>query len=133
MQKNSTRLFFPVILLFVLANSFFIGGRTLLEKWSVDPEILIVGNLILFIVTFISFWLGQRGLKSGNMQGFVRSIYSSFIIKFFVLIAAAFIYIMAAKKNVNKPALLACMALYLVYTFLEVSILMKLAKQKKNE
>ena len=133
MKQNATRPLFPVILLFVLLNSVFIFGRTFLEKWSVDRDVLIVGNLVLFIVTLLSFWLGQRGLRSGNVQAFVRSIYSSFIVKFFVIAAAAFVYIMVTKKNVNKPGLIACMCLYLVYTFLEVSILMKMAKQKKNE
>jgi len=45
---------------------------------------------------------------------------------------AAFAYIMMEKKNVNKPALIICMGLYLVYTFVEVSSLQKLLKQKKN-
>lgn len=132
MKQNATRPLFPVILLFVLLNSVFIFGRTFLEKWSVDRDVLIVGNLVLFIVTLLSFWLGQRGLRSGNVQAFVRSIYSSFIVKFFVIAAAAFVYIMVTKTNVNKPGLIACMCLYLVYTFLEVSILMKMAKQKKE-
>ncbi|MFI5133577.1 MAG: hypothetical protein ACHQEB_04535 [Chitinophagales bacterium] len=132
MQKNSTRPFLPVIILFSVLNSFFIAGKNLLERWGTDQDVLIVGNLILFVVTFLSFLLGRRGLRSTNAQVFVRSVYASFIVKFFVLIAAAFIYIMMAKKNVNKPALFACMGLYLVYTFLEVSILMKLLKQKKN-
>jgi hypothetical protein len=133
MKQNAARPLFPVILLFVLLNGFFISGRTLLEKWSIDREVLIVGNLILFVVTLLSFWLGQRGLRSGNVQAFIRSIYASFIVKFFIIAVAAFIYIIAVKKNVNRPALIACMCLYLVYTFLEVSILMKMAKEKKNE
>jgi hypothetical protein len=133
MKQNAARPLFPVILLFVLLNGFFISGRTLLEKWSIDREVLIVGNLILFVVTLLSFWLGQRGLRSGNVQAFIRSIYASFIVKFFIIAVAAFIYIVAVKKNVNRPALIACMCLYLVYTFLEVSILMKMAKEKKNE
>ena len=133
MKKNSTRPFFPVIIFFVLVNGFLISGRSLLQKWSVDQEVLIVANLILAAVAIVSFLLGQRGLRSGNMQSFVRSIYLSFIVKFFILVAAAFIYIMVARKNVNKPALIASMCLYLVYTFFEVSILMKMAKEKKNE
>lgn len=133
MNQNTTRLILPIILLFVIVSGFLLSARTLLEKWSVDRDVLIVGNLILFVVALLSFWLGMRGLRSNNVQKFIRSIYSSFIAKFFILIVAAFIYIMAAKKNVNKPALIACMCLYLVYTFLEVSILMKMAKQKKNE
>jgi hypothetical protein len=49
-----------------------------------------------------------------------------------VIAIAAFIYIQMAKKEVNKPALFACMGLYLVYTFIEISTLTKMLKQKKN-
>src|SRR5574338_438839 len=131
MKQKTTRPLFPVILLFILLNGVFISARTVMEKWSVDREVLIVGNLILFVVTLLSFWLGQRGLRSGNVQAFVRSIYSSFIVKFFIIAIAAFIYIITMKKNVNKPALISVRVFYLVYAFLEVSILMKMAKEKK--
>lgn len=133
MKQNATSLLVPIILLFLIVNGFLLSGRTMLEKWSVDREVLIIGNLILFMVSLLSFWMGMRGLRSDNPHRFVRSVYSSFIAKFFILIIAAFVYIMIMKKNVNKPALIACMCLYLVYTFLEVSTLMKIAKQKKNE
>jgi len=36
------------------------------------------------------------------------------------------------KKDVNKPGLFFCMGLYIVYTFIEVSGLMKVNKQKTN-
>src|SRR5689334_6152762 len=97
-----------------------------------DQTVLIIGNLILFAATSLSFWLGSRGLKTNNPQAVVRAVYGSFIVKFFMIAIAAFIYIIMAKKNVNKPALIVCMCLYIVYTFLEVNILLKLQRQKKN-
>ena len=97
-----------------------------------DQSVLIIGNLILFFATFFSFWLGSRGLKTNNPQAIVRSVYASFIVKFFILMIAAFVYIMMEKKNVNKPALIVCMGLYIVYTFMEVYILLKLTKRKDN-
>jgi hypothetical protein len=39
---------------------------------------------------------------------------------------------MQAKKEVNKASLFFCMGLYIVYTVIEVSALVKMAKQKKN-
>jgi len=33
---------------------------------------------------------------------------------------------------VNKAALFTCIGLYFVYTFIEISVLLKLLKQKKN-
>ena len=132
MQKRSTPAFFPIAFLFVILSGFFVSGRALLEKWGMDQTVLIIGNLILFFATFISFWLGSRGLKTKNPQAIVRSVYGSFIAKFFILAIAAFLYIIIAKKNVNKPALVICMGIYIVYTFLEVYILLKLQREKKN-
>ncbi|MBD0293586.1 MAG: hypothetical protein ICV84_00060, partial [Flavisolibacter sp.] len=45
---------------------------------------------------------------------------------------AAFIYIATFRKDLNKPALCTLMGLYLVYTFIEVSLLTKTLKQNTN-
>jgi Ca2+/Na+ antiporter len=86
----------------------------------------------LFLITFLSFVLGLRGLKNPNPHAFVRSVYTSMMLKLFLCIIAAFIYIAMYRDNLNKPALFICMGLYLVYTFMEVSILMKLLKEKNQ-
>lgn len=122
----------PLLLLFIFLNSFFLLGKNFLNKQGADHLVLIGGNLILFIATALSFYVSQRSLASTNPNASVGSLYGSFMIKFFIIIIAAFVYIMMAKKDLNKPALFACMALYLVYTFVEVSSLQKLLKQKKN-
>lgn len=131
-EGNKQRPFLPVIILFVVLNGFFIAGKNMLAKWGADQSVLIIGNLILFVATLLSYQLSLRGFRSDNPHVSVRSVYGSFMVKFFTCIIAAFVYIMSAKKNVNKPALFTCMGLYLVYTFVEVSVLTKLSKQKKN-
>lgn len=122
----------PVVLLFVLLNGFFIVGKNWLVNKGVDHEVLIVGNLILFVATALSFFIYQRSLKSPNPQASVRGMFGSFMVKFFLCLIAAFVYIMVEKKNVNKPALIICMGLYIIYTIAEVSALQKILKQKKN-
>ncbi|MEO7925012.1 MAG: hypothetical protein ABIR30_15125 [Chitinophagaceae bacterium] len=102
------------------------------EKNGIEYTVVLGGNLILFAATVLSFIVSMRSLRSTNPNASVRSLYGSFMIKFFVIAVAAFIYILVAKKNVNKPALMICMGLYLVYSFLEVSSLQKLLKQKKD-
>lgn len=122
----------PFILLFIILNCFFIIGKSWLIKKGVDHEVLIGGNLVLFLATALSFFIYQRSMRSANPHASVRGMYGSFMIKFFVCLIAAFIYMMIAKNNVNKPALIICMGLYIVYTVIEVSALQKLLKQKKN-
>ena len=131
-MKTTLRGLRPVIILFVVLNGFFIAGKNLLQGWGVDHNVLIIGNAILFLITLMSFSLAQRGLNSPNSHAFVRSVYGSVMIKLFLCLIAAFIYISTNKSNLNKPALFTCMGLYLVYTFMEVSALMKLLRGKKN-
>ena len=132
MGRNRFRGFMPILLFFILLNAFFISGKSILQKWNMDQDIVIIGNAILFIITLISFLLALRGLNNSNPHAFVRSVYMSVMLKLFVCMIAAFIYISMYKANLNKPALFTCMGLYLVYTFMEVGVLMKMLKQKKN-
>jgi hypothetical protein len=133
MIKRKFKSFMPVVIFFIALNGFFVSGKNMLARWGVDQDVVIIGNLLLFVITLLSFMLAQKGLKNPNPHAFVRSVYSSMMIKLFVCVIAAFIYIALYKDVLNKPALFACMGLYLVYTFMEVSILMKLLKEKTNE
>lgn len=131
MRRNRSPLF-PIILFFILLNAFFITGRNFLERSGFDQSVLIIGNLVLFGATLLSFVFARRGLRAENPQAFVRSVYMSIMIKLFISAIAALVYIFLFRKNVNRPALFACMGLYLVYTFIEVSVLTKLLKEKKH-
>ena len=63
---------------------------------------------------------------------FLRKAYSGILLKLFACAAAAFIYILAAGDNLNKSALFICMGLYLVYTFIEIRVILKQSQHKKN-
>jgi hypothetical protein len=132
MNQNSLAPLRPLIILFIVLNGFFIAGKNMLAKWGVDQTVVIVGNLILFVISLISFLLSRRSLKSNNPHVFVRAMYANVMIKLFVCIAAAFIYFTSAKKNINKSGLFICMGLYIIYTVIEVSSLTKLLRNKKN-
>jgi hypothetical protein len=122
----------PVIIFYLVLNLVLVFARETLRGWNVDGNVVAVGNSLLFLITLLSFSLAQRGLRNPNPHAFVRSVYGSVMIKLFACIIAAFVYISIYKSNLNKAALFICMGLYLVYTFLEISALMKLLKQKKN-
>lgn len=124
---------FPLVILFVILNAGFLGARNLLIKKGFDPEVLIAGNAILFLATALSFYISYKSVTSPNPNASVRSLYGSFMVKFFLIITAAFVYIMVAKKNLNKPALFTCMGLYLVYTVIEINSLQRLLRQRKTD
>ena len=132
MNKQSLRNFFPAIILFLVLNAGLLALVKRLEGWGLDYSVLVVGNLLVFGICLLSYWMAVRGLTTKNSHAFFRWVYGSVMIKLFLLAGVAFIYIMMNKKNVNKPALFFCMGLYIIYTFIEVSGLMKVNKQKTN-
>ena len=132
MKESKWKPFLPIIILFIVLTVAFYAGAILLWQWGIIYTVLLGGNFILCIATLLSCLVAVNGFKSKTGAGSVRGIYGSFIVKFFICVLAAFIYIFIARKDVNKPALFVCMGLYIVYTILEVSILTKLSNQKKN-
>ena len=128
MRKNRSPIF-PIVFFFIITTGLFVSARNFLERNGFDQEVLIIGNLILFVVTALSFIIGKRNLKSSNPHAFIRGIYLSTMLKLFACSIAAFAYIMIFKSKLSKPALITCMALYIVYTILEVSVLKKLLKE----
>jgi hypothetical protein len=132
MNQNVLKLLRPMILVFILLSAFLITGKAWLEKKGIDQEVLIIANLVLFAVSLLTFWLTFRSLKSNNTHVFVRGLYTGFILKFFAVALAAFIYILVAEQKLNKPALFCAMGLYIIYSSIEVNTLLRILKQKKN-
>lgn len=116
--------------LFIVVTIAAVAGKDWLAQYHIDWRVVALGNFLLFDTGILSFFIMTKTLQSANPQAFVRAMYGSFIVKFFVLAIAAFVYIMVTKKNVNKEALIICAGLYVVYAFLETRILTKLLKGK---
>lgn len=131
MKENRLTPLRPLFLLFSLLTGFFIAGKSMLAKWNAEQDVLIIGNLVLLLITLASYFLLYRGLHTANTQAFIRMIYTSFIVKFFIIIAVVFVYAVST-RDLNKAGIIICMFIYLVYTFIEVSALTKLLKRKKN-
>ena len=132
MNKQSFRNFFPAIMIFLVLNSGLLIMMNRLEDWGFDYTVLVFGNLMIFGISFLSYWMAVKGLTTKNNHAFFRWVYGSIMTKLFLLAGAAFIYIVLNKKEVNKPSLFFCMGLYIIYTFIEVSALMRVNKQKTN-
>jgi uncharacterized membrane protein YwaF len=124
----------PITYFWIISNFLvlFLDNRKVFDHAGIDGTVVLVGNFILFVATFLSYVIFRRSIKTANPHAAVRGMYKSFMIKFFVCLLAAVIYIMAAKNDVNKSGLIICMGLYIIYTVLEVAALQKLLKKKKN-
>jgi|SRR5579859_5494190 len=130
--KSPGRSFLPILFIFLLTSLLFLAGWSVLAGWNIDGSVLLVGNAILFAATVISFYLYVRALRDANVQVFLRMLYLSLLVKMVFSLAATLLYVFLAGKAVNKGAIMACFGLYIVYTFAEVKIIMRLSKSQKN-
>ncbi|MGN6491304.1 MAG: hypothetical protein ACTHLE_04855 [Agriterribacter sp.] len=126
MKKNTQ--FLPVVIFFaVVSLLFFISGSWLTEQ-GFNQATLLGGNVFLFVLTAISFLLLRKAIASSSPQIFVRYFYLSFTIKFFLVAIVALIYGRMAAQ-VSRTSIIVCMVLYIVYTFIEMRILLKAGKK----
>lgn len=131
-NKAVFRFFRPILLIFiVLSIVFFVAAGALMTR-GIDYRVLLTGNVLLFAVTAVSFFLYIKGLRNQNVQAFIRVMYGSLLIKFFVCLVAVLIYAMVARTAVNRGGILGDFVLYLLYTFLEVRTLLRISKKPKN-
>lgn len=128
-NKVASRPFLPILWIFVISCVFIVLGRSNLADWKVDFRVLLGGNVLLFVVTAVSFVLYSKALRNKNPHAFVRMMYGSLLIKMFACLIATFIYASLVGRMVNRNGIFGCFGLYILYTWLEVRILMQLSKK----
>ena len=132
MTKQNRKPYLPILLVFIILNGLIIASKNFLDTHGFDREFLIYANLFLFLLSIGGFLLQRRGVESPNPQAFVRGIYTSNLFKMFLTIILVLLYVFLMRSKINKPGLFTAMGLYIIYTAVEVTALMKLARKKKD-
>lgn len=118
-----------ILWLFIAVNLFTVifysGFRTI----HADPDVFLIGNLYLCIITVVSFWLMTKGLKSKSTLNFTSSVYGSFLLKLVLTALLVVVYSLRKGNAINSNSILGCMLLYLIYMFLEVKGLMSVLRK----
>jgi amino acid transporter len=122
----------PVLFFFIFLNALIVVFSRKLTAIGFNIDILIIGNIIVFLMTITSLLILRRGLRASSTPGFLRAVYGSFMIKFVLVLVTVFTYGYVNKGNLNKPSLFTMMFLYLIYTFIEIRAVLKLSKHGKN-
>jgi heme/copper-type cytochrome/quinol oxidase subunit 2 len=123
---------FPIyaIFIFLALGMGFLHQQIL--RWGGDYLVLQLGNTLIFLVTFIAFYLHVKAVRHQNTSNFVTGVYGGMMVKMFVTLIAALIYIVSADGKVNKPALFGCMFFYFLYTVVETRLVTKMNNHAKK-
>ncbi len=119
----------PIIWLFLVINIFTSIFYSTFTSIDVDPNILLIGNAYICIITLVSYWFMSTGSKSKSTVQFTSSVYGSFLMKLVLSVLIIVIYSKIAGKSMNSNGVIGCLFLYLAYMFLEVRGLMSLFRK----
>lgn len=128
LQKPVTAMI--IVFIIITALGFLLQNQ--LEMRKVDPDVLLGGNLILFLLSLFTLRRSATAINDPNPHAFVRSYYAGFLIRLAGVAAAAFFYIYSMQGKVTRESVFVFMGLYAIYSMIEVSALRKMLKEKKN-
>ena len=127
---NTQRKFITVlIIIFAVFSMFFLATKSLLLKWGIDNNILLLGNALLLVISLAVFTLQHKALAHSNPNVFIRSIMLGMMIKMFTSAIAVIIYFEWSGNNFSGVAVFIFMFLYFIYMIAEVTAMMKLNKR----
>src|SRR3954471_16283072 len=86
----------PMLVFFLLVNSFCFLFKNWLDAKSVDHMVVIIANCILFILSIFIFLMHRRSAQNKNPHVFVRSVMAGTFIKFVVIGSAVTAYLVTA-------------------------------------
>jgi hypothetical protein len=122
----------PLLSLFIFVNILLLIFKNILTSYGFDVNFILGANVVLFLLSLSGFFIQNKGVRSSNINAFIRGVYSSVLLKMFIIMGGILIYILIAGGKVNKPALFTSMAIYILYTSVEVIQLMKIIRKKPN-
>ena len=121
-----------LFILFIMVNALCFLFKNWLDVRNIDHLVVMGANCILFVLSATVYYLHIRAAKNKNPHAFVRSVMAGTFIKLVVIAIAVVVYLKLAEENKSVYGVVAGMALYFVYTFIEVKSASRLNKQNGN-
>jgi hypothetical protein len=107
---------------FLLFMMVLVAGLTILFNGIIVPikiNFILTVNMMLFAMVFLNY-IRLKKVDPANPNALIRSVILGTLFKLIVFAGTALTYVKQAKEPVGYPTLLTSMALYLVYTWLEI-------------
>lgn len=132
MKTRFQQLYIPLIVLFGLVNAGCFLFSDSLKLKQIDPIMVAGANTLLFVICSLGLRTQIKSVNNSNPHAMVRSVMGSVVLKLFVLGTAAFIYLYNVGEAQSVNGIFLSMGLYILYTWLEVKMAMKIKPTKKD-
>lgn len=119
-----------ILWLFIAVNIFTVVFYSGFKKIDTDPNVFLIGNAFLCIITVVSYWFMSTGSRAKSTLRFTSAVYGSFLMKLMFSVLIVIVYSKWAGNKMNTNGIIGCLFLYFAYMFLEVKGLMSLFRKE---
>lgn len=130
MKKNLFSLLLPLLIAAILIASLTAMGSEWLLNKKIDPMVVQTANLILFLTSCLNIIFQKTNLQRPNPQAVMRGIIGATMVKLFFLASLVLVYIIAAGEKRSVYAVILSMGCYIVYSWIETRISLRLKSEK---
>lgn len=120
----------PFVILFVLVAGIAGIFHEKLAAKSVNWVVVESANLLLFGFSLLNYYYQKKNIHNPNPAAVIRGVMAATFLKLTGLAAAAITYLLVAGEQRSVNAVFVGMALYIIYTWLEVRISLRMQPKK---
>lgn len=130
MKNNLFGLLRPLLIAAIVIAAITAAGSAWLLSKKIDPMVVQAANIILLITSCLNIFFQKTNLQKPNPQAVMRGIIGATMVKLFFLASLVLIYIIAAGEKRSVYAVIVSMGCYIVYSWLETRISLRLKSEK---
>ncbi|MES2005373.1 MAG: hypothetical protein V4450_12715 [Bacteroidota bacterium] len=130
MEKTKKAWAIPFTALFLVVTGLVFVLRVTLEEKKVSTTVVLSANALLFLFSMLNIYFQQKNINNPNQAAVIRGVMAGTFLKLMGLAAAALIYLVAAGSARSVNAVFVGMGLYIIYTWLEVCISLRMKPRK---
>jgi hypothetical protein len=127
---QKVKLLYPIIALFIFVNAAILLGEQELIKYKFVPTVINGANLLLFALTLLGLLALISAAKDPNPNVLVRTVMAFMGFRLIGLAAILVSYIKMSGAAISPRSVYAGLALYPLYTWLEIKLFLKLNVKK---
>lgn len=128
-NNSFIKLITPIFIVFIFINCLVLGFKEKMLSIHIDAKVVFGSNCILFFISTLCIALHSKAIASKNPNALVRSIMLSTTLKFLIVAISTMLYAKFSGNNKSVYGIYCGLFLYIIYTYLEVRIALKLNKK----
>ena len=120
----------PLYGLFTVVSCIVFPFEEKLSHYHINSKIVLSANLFLCVISMMNVYFQHKNSQNPNPNAVIRGVMAGTFLKLFVLAAATLIYLFNAGEDRSVNAVFVGMGLYIIYTWLEVRISLRMNQKK---